>query len=135
MQHLDFIISCIQTTASHAKHKVEEFSLLLTIPDVITCECMLDITSLWKVGSETQYTESGDMILPLFTVPKALESLLPVFLYGLMNGSAQLRETSANGITDLLIFCEASMLKPVLIKTTGPLIRVAGDRFPSSVKV
>ena len=30
--------------------------------------------------------------------------------------------------------CDPSVLKPILIKTTGPLIRVAGDRFPSPVK-
>jgi hypothetical protein len=51
-----------------------------------------------------------------------------------MNGSAQLRETAADGITELLKMCDPSVLKPVLIKTTGPLIRVAGDRFPSAVK-
>jgi hypothetical protein len=74
------------------------------------------------------------MLLPIFEVPKALDTFLPIFLHGLMNGSAQLRETAADGITELLKMCEPAVLKPILIKTTGPLIRVAGDRFPSSVK-
>lgn len=87
-----------------------------------------------RTGVECKYSTTGDMLLPIFEVPKALDTILPIFLHGLMNGSAHLRETAADGITELLKMCEPSVLKPVLIKTTGPLIRVAGDRFPSSVK-
>ena len=105
--NLEFIIICFQSAASEVKH---------------------------RAGTEAQFNAAGDLILPLFTVPKALDSVLPVFLHGLMNGSATVRETAADGITELISLCEPIMLKPFLIKTTGPLIRVAGDRFPSSVK-
>lgn len=77
---------------------------------------------------------TGQFILPLFRVPKALESLLPIFIHALMNGTVEARETAATGIGELAIMTETPLLKPYLIKTTGPLIRVVGDRFPSNVK-
>lgn len=77
---------------------------------------------------------TGQFILPLFRIPKALESLLPIFIHALMNGSVEAREAAATGIGEMAIMTETPLLKPYLIKTTGPLIRVVGDRFPSNVK-
>ena len=60
--HLDFIRSCINSTASDARH---------------------------RVGAEDMFTESGTFLLPLFTVPKSPEPFLNICLHGLMNGSFQ----------------------------------------------
>jgi hypothetical protein len=51
-----------------------------------------------------------------------------------MNGNVLVREHSAEALGEVIQLTEAGSLKPYLIKTTGPLIRVVGDKFPSSVK-
>ena len=107
MDHIEFMRSCISSTASAARHRVGPHQLQLT---------------------------NGELILPLFTLPKSLDPLYTILLHGLMNGSVTVREIAAEAIGDLANFAEVSVLKPLLIKTTGPLIRVVGDRFPSSVK-
>jgi hypothetical protein len=57
------------------------------------------------------------------------------FLYvTYVTGSHTAREIAADTIGELALFADVAVLKPLLIKTTGPLIRVVGDRFPSSVK-
>jgi hypothetical protein len=70
----------------------------------------------------------------MFSIPKALDPLLSVYLHGLMTGYSSVRENSADAIGELLELTDATALRPYLIKTTGPLIRVVGDRFPSNVK-
>jgi HEAT repeat protein len=106
--HLDFIRSCVNSTASDARHRVG--------------------------AGELYNSETGAFVLPLLTVPKSLEPFLTIALHGLMNGSLQARETAADVIAELAAMSDPLVLKPFLIKTTGPLIRVVGDRFPSSVK-
>ena len=46
----------------------------------------------------------------------------------------KMRETAADVIAELAAMADPAVLKPYLIKTSGPLIRVVGDRFPSNVK-
>jgi hypothetical protein len=179
--HLEFMRSCISSTASSARHRVGPEKLL---PNA-----------------------AGELILPLFTVPKSLDPLYNILLHALMNGETSVaklcvvtvasayhvavarcgacvwltpygvvypvgtggsvvygepkttsimlcfssgcviflyvtyvtgshtaREIAADTIGELALFADVAVLKPLLIKTTGPLIRVVGDRFPSSVK-
>lgn len=106
--HLEFMRSCITSTASAARHRVGPTQLL---PNA-----------------------AGELILPLFAVPKSLDPLFNILLHALMNGSPTARELAADTIGELAQFADAGVLKPMLIKTTGPLIRVVGDRHPSSVK-
>jgi hypothetical protein len=112
---LDFIQSCVTAAFSDAKHRAQNLG---------TATCQLVTAS----------DGSGELWLPLFTQPKALDPLMPLFIHALMNGNTAQREAAANAIGEFASFSEPSVLKPHLIKTTGPLIRVAGDRFPSSVK-
>jgi len=105
--HLEFVRSCITSTASDARH---------------------------SIGGSALVSEEGELLLPLFALPKALEPLLAMYLHGLMNGSANMREVAADGIGELASLTAAPALKSYLVKTTGPLIRVIGDRFPSSLK-
>mmetsp|Transcript_90926 Transcript_90926/g.177994 ORF Transcript_90926/g.177994 Transcript_90926/m.177994 type:complete len:3046 (+) Transcript_90926:19-9156(+) len=106
--HMEFMRTCIGSTASAARHRVGPSQLL---PNA-----------------------AGQLILPLFTLPKSLDALYSILLHALMNGSHTAREIAADTIGELAQFADVAVLKPLLIKTTGPLIRVVGDRFPSSVK-
>lgn len=109
MDHVDFMRSCVNSTASAARHR--------------------------NGPQQLHLNAAGECILPLFTLPKSLDPLYTILLHGLMNGSATVREVAADAIGDFALMADtASVLKPLLIKTTGPLIRVVGDRFPSTVK-
>eukprot|EP01038_Epipyxis_sp_PR26KG_P007132 gene7132-9733_t len=107
MNHLEFIRNCISSTASAARHKTGNANLL---------------------------TETGEFLLPILTIQKGLDPFITICLHGLMNGSIQIRASAADAIAELVQMSDVNILKPMLIKTTGPLIRVIGDRFPSNVK-
>lgn len=72
--------------------------------------------------------------LPGVNIPKGLEPLLPMYQQGLMYGSPEVREAAASGIGELVDVTSLKYLQPFLIKITGPLIRIVGDRFPPEVK-
>lgn len=77
----------------------------------------------------------GPLLLPGLCLPKALTPLLPIYLQGVLQGSsAELREMAAQGLGDLVKATGDATLKPFVIQITGPLIRIIGDRFASSVK-
>ncbi|EFC41930.1 translational activator family protein [Naegleria gruberi] len=87
----------------------------------------------------TQVSSTGELIsidLPAFNkIPKGIEPILNLYLHGLLFGKTpESRENSALGIGDLICMTSSKQLSPYVIKITGPLIRVAGDRFPWSVK-
>ncbi|RHZ01524.1 hypothetical protein DYB31_000087 [Aphanomyces astaci] len=77
---------------------------------------------------------SGEFLLPGLTLPKGLEPFLPAYQFALMNGTPEARQSAAAGIGELVLLSNDVCLKSVLIKLTGPLIRIAGDRFPPHVK-
>ena len=77
---------------------------------------------------------SGEFLLPGFNLPRGLEPVLPMLQQALMTGSAEQRESAANGLSEVVKLTSAAALKPFLIKVTGPLIRVVGDRFAHPVK-
>ena len=78
---------------------------------------------------------TGEYVVPGFCVKKGLAPVLPVFLYGLTYGSADLRESSAAGMGEVLAVSTDDAVKPFLMKVTGPLIRVLGDRYQAPVKI
>jgi hypothetical protein len=68
-------------------------------------------------------------------LPKGLEPIVEVYLQGLLQGSStDIREASAHALGDAVAATSAPALKPFIVKITGPLIRIVGDRFPPSVK-
>jgi hypothetical protein len=79
-------------------------------------------------------SREGPYLLGGLNVPKGLEPLLPIYQHALMHGSPHMREIAASGLGELIELTGAPALKPFLIKLTGPLIRIVGDRFPSGVK-
>lgn len=74
------------------------------------------------------------ILIPGLCLPKALQPILPIFLQGLMSGSAELREQAAEGLGELIDVTNEVTLKPFIVPITGPLIRIVGDRFSWQVK-
>ena len=66
--------------------------------------------------------------LPGFGLPKGINAILPIFLQGLMNGTAEQRTQSALAISDIIDRTSPDSLKPFVTQITGPLIRVVSER-------
>ena len=66
--------------------------------------------------------------LPGFILPKGINSILPIFLQGLMNGTTEQRIQAALAISDIIDRTGAEGLKPFVTQITGPLIRVVSER-------
>lgn len=66
--------------------------------------------------------------LPGFALPKGINAILPIFLQGLMNGTADQRTHSALAISDIIDRTGTDSLKPFVTQITGPLIRVVSER-------
>ncbi|EPE07953.1 translational activator gcn1 [Ophiostoma piceae UAMH 11346] len=66
--------------------------------------------------------------LPGFELPKGINAILPIFLQGLMNGTADQRTIAALAISDIVDRTSEAALKPFVTQITGPLIRVVTER-------
>ncbi len=66
--------------------------------------------------------------LPGFSLPKGVNAVLPIFLQGLMNGTADQRTHAALAISEIVDRTSADSLKPFVTQITGPLIRVVSER-------
>lgn len=74
--------------------------------------------------------------LPGFCLPKkGIAPILIIFREGILNGSPEVKESAALGLGEAIKRTDAEALKPSVINITGPLIRILGDRFSSTVKV
>lgn len=59
---------------------------------------------------------------------------METYLQGLLHGSPEVREAAADAIGEAVALTPQPALKPFVVKITGPLIRIVGDRFSPSVK-
>lgn len=65
-----------------------------------------------------------------------LDPLLPIYQRGILYGSPVIREVSASGMGEALNLTSSKFLAgPLIVKMTGPLLRIVGDRNPSNVKI
>ncbi|KAJ0966557.1 hypothetical protein J5N97_023474 [Dioscorea zingiberensis] len=83
---------------------------------------------------ERRKRKGGSILIPGLCLPKALQPLLPIFLQGLINGSAETKEQAAEGLGELIDVTSEQTLKDFVVPITGPLIRILGDRFAWQVK-
>jgi len=78
----------------------------------------------------------GEFLLPGFNIPKGLEPLLPIYQRGILYGTPAIREASAAGLGEVINLTANKFLAgPLIIKMTGPLLRIVGDRNPANVKI
>ena len=62
--------------------------------------------------------------------------MLPIYQRRILYGDASIREVSAAGLGELMeITSNKYLAGPFIIKVTGPLLRIVGDRNPSAVKI
>lgn len=70
-----------------------------------------------------------------FDVPRTGPGcILPVFLHGLMYGSADVRAAAAAAVANTVSKTPADKLRAHVTSITGPLIRVVGERVPPEVR-
>ena len=61
---------------------------------------------------------------------------MPIYQRGILYGSPGIREVSASGLGEAILLTPTKFLAgPLVVKMTGPLLRIVGDRNPSNVKV
>ncbi|KAJ3335308.1 translational activator of GCN4 [Gonapodya sp. JEL0774] len=72
--------------------------------------------------------------VPGFNLPKGISPVLAVFNQGVLVTSSDIREASAQGISDLVAHTGAEALKPFSTQIAGPLIRIITDRIQPPVK-
>lgn len=73
--------------------------------------------------------------LPGLCVLQGVQPLATMFLSGLTNSKVpEVREQAALGLGEIISLTTNEALKPHVIKITGPLIRVVGDRSQWQVK-
>jgi HEAT repeat protein len=61
---------------------------------------------------------------------------LPIYQRGILYGNSTIREVSAAGLGEIVSLTSSKYLAgPLIIKITGPLLRIVGDRNPSNVKI
>jgi hypothetical protein len=73
--------------------------------------------------------------VPGFCLPKkGLSCILPIFKEGLLNGSPDIKEQSAATLCECIRLSDSASLRASVMAITGPLIRVLGERYSSSLK-
>ena len=61
---------------------------------------------------------------------------MPIYQRGILYGSPAIREVSASGLGEVIDLTSPKFLAgPLVVKMTGPLLRIVGDRNPSNVKI
>jgi len=113
--------------------------------------------ALEDLESNLPETPEEAHVLPGFLQPHGLDPLMPLLLQSLLTVAAApdssdilddddddssstmlnpqvIREQAASGLGDIIRMTTEEALKPYFVAMIGPLIRVVGDRFASSVK-
>jgi hypothetical protein len=109
-------------------------------PDVVKAAwtALSGLTShLKKEEMESLVTSSRQILLqvgvagsnlPGFALPQGIKAILPIFLQGLMNGTAEQRTQAALAFSNIVDRASPESLKPFVTQITGPLIRVVSER-------
>ncbi|XP_059061266.1 LOW QUALITY PROTEIN: stalled ribosome sensor GCN1 [Achroia grisella] len=73
-------------------------------------------------------------LLPGFCLPKGIAPILPLFRESILNGLPEDKENAALMLGEVIKLTSPAAIQPSVVHITGPLIRILGDRFNSSVK-
>lgn len=78
--------------------------------------------------------EGAHGAIPGLCRPRGAQSIVPVFLYGLMQGNAEQKEQGVLGFADIVEHTTPEAVRPFVTAMVGPLIRLCGDRHVPPVK-
>ncbi|KAI5634478.1 HEAT repeats domain-containing protein [Phthorimaea operculella] len=101
-----------------------------------TLDAERQIQHVSDVRQAVRYAASdlkGDL-LPGFCLPKGIAPILPLFRESILNGLPEDKENAALMLGEVIKLTSAQAIQPSVVHITGPLIRILGDRFNSSVK-
>ncbi|KAJ2952425.1 hypothetical protein O0L34_g6729 [Tuta absoluta] len=101
-----------------------------------TLDAERQIQHVADVRQAVRYAASdlkGDQ-LPGFCLPKGIAPILPLFRESILNGLPEDKENAALMLGEVIKLTSAQAIQPSVVHITGPLIRILGDRFNSSVK-
>lgn len=65
---------------------------------------------------------------------QGIAPILPLFREAILNGLPEEKENAALMLGEVIKLTTAQAIQPSVVHITGPLIRILGDRFNSSVK-
>ena len=129
----DLVVQCIYLLNDEDTELAKKaFATLSTIVKKQSKQMLEKLTMPAK--QTLSYIQNDSKEIYAFTLPRGPSCILPIFLHGLMYGSPQQREVSANGIAIVIDNTPAAGLKPFVTTIVGPLIRVIGERFSGDVK-
>eukprot|EP00392_Amoebophrya_sp_AT5.2_P003215 g3220.t1 len=86
-------------------------------------------------GTVKNLEEKGKVLPGLALVPSGLEPFYPIYQQGLLCGQPEAKLVAAQGLGELVDHTTFDGLKPFVVKITGPLIRIVGDKFSPDVKL
>lgn len=109
-------------------------TMMKTLPDEKLVKHITFVRTVIEDLRYDQYDHCRRVTVPGFNLKNGITSLVPMFQHGLMHGTASVRVESAEGLSDIINLTSEAALGPHVIKITGPLIRIVGDRFPAEVK-
>eukprot|EP00300_Choanocystis_sp_HF-7_P006601 c14796_g1_i1.p1 GENE.c14796_g1_i1~~c14796_g1_i1.p1 ORF type:complete len:1325 (+),score=363.83 c14796_g1_i1:394-3975(+) len=79
--------------------------------------------------------QEKDVTVPGLSAPKALDAVLLILVQSLIaSGNTETRQAAAAAIGDLVVLTDVSALRSAVLKMTGPLIRIFGERCTWQVK-
>ena len=73
-------------------------------------------------------------VLPAFTLKEGLKPLFLLLQRGIMVATADKKADCASLIAKLVEYSPAQNVRPYALQVTGPLIRIVGDKYESSVR-
>lgn len=82
------------------------------------------------------YSNNLIILFSNLSLLSGIQPLLPIYSRGILYGRPEIREVCAYGLGEIISLTSTKYLAgPIIIKMTGPLLRIVGDRNPSNVKI
>ncbi len=122
-EHLGFMRDCLRSCASEAKWASKSSASAAAAAAAASGD-----------GAAAPKRDGSDYVVPGLSVPKGLDAFYPIYQEGLLHGGSAQRQLAATAVGELVELTDPKSLRPYLVKLTGPLIRVVGDKHNAEVK-